>query len=62
MGFFMELDTRLWVDLKASEVRRLQVNLQQGDIRVFSVPGAVSPDLELHTDKGRVLLPAPQAG
>ncbi len=57
-GFFIELDTRLTVSLSESLVQRLRVNLQQGDIRVISEPGAVAPKLELHTDKGRVLLPA----
>jgi lipid A 4'-phosphatase len=54
-GFFTELDTRLQVDLDVRRVRRLEVRLRDGNIRVLADPGIPLPHLELRTEKGRVL-------
>ncbi len=57
-GFFIELDTRLTVELSDEQLRLLRVTLLEGDIRVSREPGAITPELDLHTEKGRLIPPA----
>jgi lipid A 4'-phosphatase len=64
-GFFIELDTRLTIDLHATQVRRLEVNLRQGNIRVARDPAAAQlPELAIRSADGKVrwLTQQPTAG
>jgi membrane-associated PAP2 superfamily phosphatase len=62
-GFFIELATRLKVELNATQIQRLEVNLRKGDIKLSHDGASALPVLDIRTAQGRLIgLDTPKNG